>query len=165
MLDPTITGKDEELAKIIQQAVMSQPEGMQSASHTSYQPFNFRPPARFIETKATGSADEGRTQLGIYVAAQHQRFESFIRWRQAVAVKDFEACVITLPHILTVEHDWKLFYGCDRRSCLDMIGDISIGDTKSLLGGYTLLAVLRAIADYIATQFRNWIYDLFATSE
>lgn len=67
VLSPTATGGDKHLADSIRRAVMSEPDGKKSSSHTNYQPLNFRPPATFIETKATGSADEGRTQLGIFV--------------------------------------------------------------------------------------------------
>ncbi|CEJ95238.1 hypothetical protein VHEMI10729 [[Torrubiella] hemipterigena] len=159
VLDPTINDDDKPLADLIRQTVVSQLDDRKSLSHTNYQPFHLRPPATFIETKATGSAAEGRTQLGIFVAAQNLRFASFLMAKYSHR-KGQLPLSITLPHILTVEHDWKLFYGCDRGLRIEMVGDVSIGDTKSVLGALTLLAVIREIAKYISNEFKAWMQEI-----
>lgn len=165
VLDPNAAEGDKPLADLIYRVVMAEPDGKKSSSHTNYQPLHLRPPATFIKTKATGSADEGRTQLGIFVAAQNLRYSSFINRRYATLEEVERPVALTLPHILTSELDWKLYYCCDRRERLDMVGDIDIGDTKNLLGALTLLAVLHEIAKYIAVQFRSWIEDIFSYNE
>lgn len=53
--------------------------------------------------------------------------------------------MITLPLLLVVEHEWKLFFAYDNRDRLDIVGDMSIGDTKSLVGLHTMMAVLRVL--------------------
>ena len=41
------------------------------------------------------------------------------------------------------------------------MGDISIGNTKSLIGLYTIVAVLRKLADWIEGPFQDWIASVF----
>ena len=151
VLDPTITDEDRSLAQSIRRTVFAQDVREQSVNQTGYQPLLFRPAATFIETKTTGSADEGRTQLAIFTAALHQRLAVFLDAKFDIRKPQ----IITLPQILTLEHDWKLFFGCDRGDHIDMVGDMSVGDTKNLVGAYTLLAVMREIARFVVEDYKK----------
>ena len=62
-----------------------------------------------------------------------------------------------------VEYEWKLFFACDRGDRLEIIGDMSIGDTKSIIGLYTILAVLRELADWIRATFEPWFRQTLAS--
>ncbi|KAJ2891596.1 hypothetical protein MKZ38_000187 [Zalerion maritima] len=139
---------DERLASLIQNAVWSQPADMQFINQTQYPPLQFRPVAISIETKAAGLAEDGRVQLGVWTAAWHRRISSW-------SLSD-KATIITLPLLLVVEHEWKIFFACDRGDRLEIIGDMSIGDTKTLLGLYTIISVLRELADWVEGPFRTW---------
>lgn len=164
VLDPSIADEDKPLANRIRQAVLSQPAGEQSVNQTGYSPLIFRPAACFIETKTAGSAEEGRIQLGIFAAALQQRLELLVNAKYRTTETEPRPLIITLLHILTLEHDWKLFFGCDRGDYLEMVGDLSAGDTKSLIGAYILLEVMREIARYIVSTYKQWIYNLFTPS-
>lgn len=50
--------------------------------------------------------------------------------------------VITLPALLIVEHSWVLSFMCDRGDRLEVVGDMPVGDTTTLTGLYTLVAVV-----------------------
>lgn len=61
--------------------------------------------------------------------------------------------VITLPALLTIEHTWVLSFVCERGDRLEIVGDMPLDDTRSLLGSYTLLAVVRELGDWIQGLF------------
>lgn len=54
--------------------------------------------------------------------------------------------------LLFVEHEWKILFACDHETHLDVIGDMSIGDTKSIIGLYTIIAILRELAKWSLTE-------------
>lgn len=158
------------LAKAIKQEVYSQPPGCQSINQTTYTPLLCRPIGVSIETKADGANEEGRIQLAIWVAAWHQRISHFLdkrrgRYTGMEEVDDRDrdtrdGKVITLPVLLIVEHSWVLSFVCDRGDKLEIVGRMPLGDTSSLLGLYTLLAVVRELGSWIEGPFRSWISDL-----
>lgn len=74
-----------------------------------YTPLIRAPVAVSIETKVLGgSPEEGRLQLAIWTAAWHQRMEAL-----GIGGKG-RPLLPTLPLILTMDHNWMLFFACDR---------------------------------------------------
>ena len=98
------------LAAAIRDTVDALPIDMQSVNQTLYRPVRYAPIATSIETKTAGSAEEGRVQLGVWTAAWHKRFEAFLAARD----DSVKGLIVTLPLLLIVEDEWKLFFACDR---------------------------------------------------
>ncbi|OAA55140.1 hypothetical protein ISF_08061 [Cordyceps fumosorosea ARSEF 2679] len=119
------------------------------------------------------SEEEGKLQLAIWTSAWHRRMLSIMsKFEQggdddsqnlwAPKPRKVEAKIITLPLMLTLCQDWKLLFACDRGGeGLEILGDFSIGETSSLLGLYTIVAVLQELADWVEVTFRKWIMDVF----
>ncbi|KAK1761754.1 hypothetical protein QBC33DRAFT_582166 [Phialemonium atrogriseum] len=127
------------LSASIRRVVGAQPIEKQTVNPTRYAPLIYAPVAASIETKAaTGSAEEGRTQLGVWTAARHEWMKDFVR--RPVGAGAAAA-------------------GADEE---DIVGHIVIGDTGFLLGLYSIVSVLRAINDWICGSLRQWITHVFS---
>ncbi|KAH6881068.1 hypothetical protein B0T10DRAFT_494742 [Thelonectria olida] len=157
--DDETSDSDKRLAELIREKVWSQPGDKQFVNQTQYPPLQFRPVAVSIETKAAGSAEEGRLQLGVWTTAWHQRMNDFFDSGSTKPRERAKPSIVTMPLLLIVEHDWKLFFACDRGDRLEIVGEMSVGDTSTLIGLYTIVAVLRQLADWVDSTFRNWIID------
>lgn len=95
-------------AALIQEMLLPLPENQRSINQSTYGPVKFDPIVVSIETKAAnGGAEEARLQLGVWVAAWHQRIRKFINPDQVI---------VTLPLIIVLEHKWQLLFACDRGS-------------------------------------------------
>lgn len=82
------------------------PNNQRSINQTIYGPVRNDPIAVSIETKiAIGAIEDARCQLGLWVAAWHQRLS---------ALRSSDEQIITLPLILVMEHEWKLMFACDQ---------------------------------------------------
>ncbi|KAF5966607.1 hypothetical protein FBULB1_11575 [Fusarium bulbicola] len=109
----------------IREILLPLPDNQRSINQSTYDPVRFDPIAVSIETKiANGGAEEARLQLGVWVAAWHQRIRTLMRPKQAI---------VTLPLILVLEHKWQLLFACDRGSHTDIVESVDIGDTKGLM--------------------------------
>jgi len=153
---------DGSLAAAIREAVsaMSMEIGV---NHLSYAPLRLSPIAGMVETKTGdgGSFEEGRRQLGVCVAAWHQCMATLMASRPWM--KDQR--IVTLPLLLILEHDWRLSFAVDTGQSINIYTDMSIGDTRSISGMYTIVAVLRAIAAWIRGPFSDWMRLLFLGAE
>jgi hypothetical protein len=69
--------------------------------------------------------------------------------------------IITLPLLYIIGHDWKLSFACWRGNRIEIMGPLALGDTTTLLGTYTIIAVLRKIGDWITTVYRDWTEKMF----
>ncbi|KAK2666918.1 hypothetical protein RAB80_017339 [Fusarium oxysporum f. sp. vasinfectum] len=139
----------------IQEILLPLPENQRSINQSTYGPVRFDPIAVSIETKtANGGAEEARLQLGVWVAAWHQRIRTLMRPNQAI---------VTLPLILVLEHKWQLLFACDRGSHIDIVESVDIGDTKGLMGMYTVLSVLRTLASWVQSEYATW-FENFVNS-
>lgn len=145
----------ESLTDLVRAAVSSQHKDRQFINQTPYVSIQHSPIAVSIETKTAGTAEEGRVQLGVWTAAWYKRINTLLRQQASP--------VVTLPLVLVVEHEWKLFFAYDRGDHLEIIGDMSIGDTKSIIGLYTILAVLRQLAEWIRSTFEPWFIRTLAS--
>ncbi|KAH7123388.1 hypothetical protein B0J13DRAFT_566540 [Dactylonectria estremocensis] len=160
-LDGVSSDSDKRLDESIQKKIWSQPRDRQFINQTPYPPLQFRTIAVSIETKAAGSAEEGRLQLGVWTAAWHQRMNDFFN-SDSAKTRDSaqrQRTIVTLPLLLSVEHNWKLFFACDRGDRLEVVGEMSVGDTNTLIGLYTIVAVVRELANWVDSTFRKWIID------
>ncbi|KAK3360756.1 hypothetical protein B0T25DRAFT_496757 [Lasiosphaeria hispida] len=126
-------------------------------NQTDYPPLLRAPTAVTIETKVGGaSSEEGRLQLGIWTAAWHIRMTAL-----GLGGGKEGPSLPTLPLILTHDHEWSLYFAADRGPKIEILGPMQIGMTDTIQGIYRLLAVLRRLAEWIETEFRNWVVSAF----
>ncbi|KAH7121652.1 hypothetical protein EDB81DRAFT_814184 [Dactylonectria macrodidyma] len=141
----------------IRETLISLPEPHRCVNQTTYGPVRYDPIAMVVETKiGIGAAEEARLQVGIWIAAWHQRIELFKATSSAAAEP-----IITIPLIIIMEHEWRLLFACDRGTYVEIVEDIIIGDTRGLIGLYTILATLRALASWSQKSFLPWVERLF----
>ncbi|KAI3571972.1 hypothetical protein IWW34DRAFT_765410 [Fusarium oxysporum f. sp. albedinis] len=152
----------------IHRVLQHSPTSTHYFNHTAYDPIRFAPTAVSIETKTGANGlQEARLQLGIWIASWSFRLHQLLDRRQIpddnlddVADASNPQTLIPVPVIIVVEHDWKLLFACDRGNRIDIIGDIAIGDTKSIDGLFIIVAVLRRLASWIQSDFRSWLEDV-----
>ncbi|KAH6949515.1 hypothetical protein DER45DRAFT_624024 [Fusarium avenaceum] len=102
-----------------------------------------------IESKtASGSLEEARAQLGLWVAAWHKRMG---------LLKQYDENIITLPLIAVIEHEWKLTFVMDRGSSIDIFEDIGIGNTRDILDLYRIVAVVKEPGAWMQTDYLSWL--------
>ncbi|KAG5779206.1 hypothetical protein H9Q73_007128 [Fusarium xylarioides] len=136
---------DAKLMSAIAEKVWSQPSDTQSINQTGYPPLQFAPIACNIETKISSIQQDGELQLSVWTAAWFQRMAMLVPERIA------QHGIVTLPLLYIVGHDWKLSFASWRENRIEIIGSLVLGDTRTLLGSYTIVAVLRKIGDWIVT--------------
>ena len=183
------------LPAAIRSVLSAQPPERGTINQSTYPPLRSRPVGLSIGTAAADdAADEARTRLALWVAAWHRRWNGFVRpptVPDGVAPPtlgcEFElGRIITLPLLLIVEHEWRLFFAVDQGdhivrsvscflSCLlscpshlsrpellahtaqDIVSEMQVGDTQTITGMYTILCVLRELANWMRQPFRKWI--------
>lgn len=146
---------DARLMSAIAERVWSQSSNAQSVNQTGYPPLQFAPIACNIETKTTGIQQDGELQLSVWTAAWYQRMTMLVPERIG------QHGIVTVPLLYIIGHDWKLSFASWREDRIKIIGSLVLGDTRTLLGTYTIVAVLRKIGDWIATVYRAWIEKIF----
>jgi hypothetical protein len=146
---------DLKLISAIADKVWSQPSDAQSVNQTGYPPLQFAPIACNIETKTSNVQQDGELQLSVWTAGWYQRMNILVPERIA------QHGIITLPLLYIIGHDWKLSFACWRENRIQIMGPLALGDTTTLLGSYTIVAVLRQIGDWITTVYRDWIEKMF----
>ncbi|KAF4472843.1 exostosin 3 [Fusarium albosuccineum] len=136
-------------AQHISKVLDTLPHHKRSINQTIYGPVRDDPIAVSIETKiASGLIEEARGQLGLWVAAWHQRM---------TALRTSDEQIITLPLILVMEHEWKLMFACDQGNAIHIAENIIMGETRDLVGMYRIVGVLRALASWIETEYAAWL--------
>ncbi|KAI5458283.1 hypothetical protein BGZ63DRAFT_393041 [Mariannaea sp. PMI_226] len=153
--DDSAASADARLMCAIADRVWSQPSDAQSVNQTSYPPLQFTPIACNIETKTSAPQQTGQLQLSVWTAAWYQRIAMLVPERVS------RYGIITLPLLHVVGHDWRLSFACWRRDRIEVVGELALGDTRTLLGTYTIVSVLRRIGDWIATDYRQWVEKMF----
>jgi len=70
-----------------------------------------------------------------------------------------------LPVVRVVGHDWYLSwaYGEWEETELRMkfVGELIVGNTRSVVGMYKILAVLRRLATWVDNEFEPWAKEVF----
>ncbi|KAJ4178416.1 hypothetical protein NW767_014873 [Fusarium falciforme] len=141
-------GPDARLMNAIARRVWSQPSDSQSFNQTLYSPLQFCPIACNIETKSAASNGDGKLQLSVWTAAWYRRMQKLLPEGSPM---------VTLPLIRVMAHSWFLSFAVHRGKRIEIVGEHDIGNTATLMGIYQLNAVLRKIADWIATSYREWL--------
>lgn len=139
---------DTRLVTAIANKVWTQPADSQTVNQTNFAPLQFAPIGCNVETKLSTSNTDGRLQLSVWTASWFYRMQSFL---------PADCPWVTIPLLLVVEHDWWISFACHRGNRIEILEEVKIGDTKSLISLYQLNAVLREVAGWIATTYRRWI--------
>ncbi|KUI73353.1 hypothetical protein VM1G_09051 [Cytospora mali] len=151
------------LTQALHEAILLQPQDKQFINQTAYTAIFDRPIAVSIETKVSGTSEDGRIQLSTWTAAAHRRIKEFFIYTASVLGQEVMPInIITLPVILVEKHHWKLMFICDREGSLEILDGLDIGNTESLIGMYSLVEVLRALADWTQDVFAGWWEDRLA---
>ncbi|KAI0097016.1 hypothetical protein GGR51DRAFT_487856 [Nemania sp. FL0031] len=140
------------LADAIDAFIASQPFETRTVAPTMYDPVRRRPQGIAITTQALSSSSEPIVQLSIWAKA------TFIRYRQLLqsspAAKTLDPPI--LPFVAVHGHEWDVWFGHDTADALELYGPLSIGCTKNLLKTWALVMSLRALGEWVDTDFRIW---------
>ncbi|KAM5366093.1 hypothetical protein ACJZ2D_010698 [Fusarium nematophilum] len=147
---------DEELERLIDAFLSTQPRGLNTINQTMYEPLRRRPAPIFVETKTiSGTLDGANVQLGIWVAAWHERI------RNIMALTGTSAKVIALPVVQVMDDVWNISFAVDRDLEIQILqSNLRIGDTSSILGAYQLQAAVAALAKWMKDEFAPWVKHL-----
>ncbi|RSL83940.1 hypothetical protein CDV31_016768 [Fusarium ambrosium] len=143
---------DADLESAIDTFLARQPHTMATINQTRYEPLRTCPAPIFIETKtAAGNMETANVQLGIWVAAWHQRMRSIIEFGGG------NHRVITIPVIQVVGTVWTLLFVVDAGTEIRVIDwSFRIGDTDTIVGVYQLHAAMLALGDWVKKTFEPW---------
>ncbi|KAI8710495.1 hypothetical protein NCS52_01566600 [Fusarium sp. LHS14.1] len=160
--------EDSPLDQAIRRALQQLPTTTHYFNHVAYDPIKYAANVVSIETK-TGSKgpQEARSQLGIWIASWSFRMHQLLDGRQmptGAGETGQPQPLIPVPVIVVIEHVWRLSFACDRGHCIDIVGDVAIGDTKSLDGLLMLVAVIRRLACWIQSDFQPWLQEALLSS-
>ncbi|KAI1260469.1 hypothetical protein F5Y18DRAFT_254190 [Xylariaceae sp. FL1019] len=132
-----------------------------------YRPLRLSPIACSIETKRELNLANPLVQLGTWVAAWHKRM-GILREYLLDTVDDLrsqrsteDARIPTTLLVKVVNHDWTIYFVCDRGNHIDVCGPQKIGSTSNMMDIYVLLTSLEAIKDWIETTFREGLETWF----
>jgi len=146
------SGPSDAMWAAMRELLPTQPYGLQTINQTRYDPVRFEPCAVSIETKVQASEEEGKVQLAMWSSAYFARIRSF---RQSMdGIRSLSTAgdakivsTITLPLFLVNRHHWSLLFARDCEDHIEVIGELRVGDTRSLHGMYKLLSALRCLAE------------------
>jgi hypothetical protein len=141
---------DGKLKTNIAEFVDSLPD-VRSFNQSTHGPLCEEPTGVLIETKVdTKRQGEGKTQLGIWLAAWFGRVAKF-------PAREGSKKLPFLPVILIVCDSWKLHFAFDKGDRYEVCGGLEIGSTGRIGKLYQLLAVLRLLGDWVKGEFRDWV--------
>ncbi|EXL64302.1 hypothetical protein FOPG_19431 [Fusarium oxysporum f. sp. conglutinans race 2 54008] len=144
--DTVVPEKDVRLMDSIAETVWRQPVESQFINQSVYAPLRFAPIACNIETKTPTSANQGKLQLSVWTASWFKRMSELVPAEK----------MPTIPLIHIVGHEWHISFASFHGSHIEIAEELSIGDTRTLLGLYQLVASLRRLGDWIETTYRQW---------
>ncbi|KAB5511554.1 hypothetical protein GE09DRAFT_1209246 [Coniochaeta sp. 2T2.1] len=84
--------------------------------------------------------------LAVWTAAWHERMRDLM---VPAGIWSSETRLITMLLLLIVGYTWVLSFACDRGDRLEIVGEMTLGETATLKGLYTLVAALRELAGWI----------------
>jgi hypothetical protein len=149
--DAAVPEADVHLMDEIAKTVWKQPVEAQFVNQSTYAPLRFAPIACNIETKTATSANQGKLQLSVWTASWFKRVSELVPGGN----------VPTIPLIHVVGHEWHVSFASLHKNHIEIAEELSIGDTRTLLGLYQLVASLRRIGDWIAMTYRKWVEEAF----
>ncbi|KAI0537742.1 hypothetical protein GGR58DRAFT_470610 [Xylaria digitata] len=125
-------------------------------NQSPYYPLRIMPSGVFIETKVNNQrSNEGKAQLGMWLASWYSRVSTF----PCLAEQDDILSPPVIPILLVEAKSWELYFAFDTVSQYEVCGPVEIGSTSNLDSAYRLLAVLRILAHWMATDFLKWVED------
>lgn len=154
-----------------------------SINHTKYAPLTLRPISVSIKTKTPeGSIQEAKAQLSVWAASHLQRLTLLRDAKRAGGTLHFGEGdgrdSLALPLLLISGSVWMLFFAVDRADSIvsiknlltirlivanyvlqELLETITIGDTKTLLGCFKVVAALRELASWSEGAFRDWLLE------
>ncbi|KAI1291530.1 hypothetical protein F5Y03DRAFT_376564 [Xylaria venustula] len=146
-------------------AAASDPKSAPHLNQTTYLPVQYTLIAVSIETKAQFTSQDPLVQLGIWTAAWHKRM-SFLRSQMSWADSSVASQrLVSLPLIQAIGHQWHVFFACDTDSSITVYGPVFLGSTDNLISLYTLLASLRAIKEWVESEFHSAMKTWFKVEQ
>lgn len=126
----------------------------QSINHSSTVPLRYQPIAVSIETKVqAGSTEEGKAQLSVWATSHLKRLRLL-----SVTSSKHITLDTTLPLVQVNGGVWTLLFLRDGEA-MHLIETVTIGDTKTVLGCYQVVAFLRHLGHWALTVYKTWLYD------
>ncbi|KAI0406669.1 hypothetical protein F4802DRAFT_557049 [Xylaria palmicola] len=124
-----------------------------SFNQSSYAPLCDMPSGIFIETKINSQkSSEAIAQLGIWLSSWYSRVSEFPRSDESKRLAS-----PVLPILQVASASWDLWFAFDMDSYYEICGPINIASTDELIDAYRLLGVLRILANWMATDFYDWV--------
>ncbi|KAH7187561.1 hypothetical protein DER44DRAFT_816463 [Fusarium oxysporum] len=104
---------------------------------------------------ASGNIDAANCQLGVWVAAWHERMRSIIK------MGDSQERVLTIPVIQVISSIWTILFVVDTGSDIRVFdANCRIGETDSIVGIYQLQAAIDALASWSQGTYEPWLSGL-----
>ncbi|OAR05738.1 hypothetical protein LLEC1_07846, partial [Akanthomyces lecanii] len=147
---------DEKLKSLIDAFLDGEAPATFSINQTRYEPLRKRPAPIFIETKTgSGTVDDARVQMGIWVAAWHQRMRSIIS--RGGGGKP----VMTVPVIQVMGGQWNLFFVVDGGTEIRILDSgLNVGRFDTIVGVYQLQATMSVLASWATDVFEPWLVKI-----
>ena len=128
---------------------------VQSVNCTNAHSVRFRPIAISIETKRDTCSTDPYLQLGTWTLA------CLLKLRQMIPTQATLPC---LPVLSVTGHNWCLNFAVLRtdeyeQDRLDLITDLTLGDTKTVPGVYGLVAAIRLLARWAKEKYQPWFEE------
>ncbi|RWA11746.1 hypothetical protein EKO27_g3364 [Xylaria grammica] len=124
-----------------------------SFNQSSYAPLCDMPSGIFIKTEINSqNTSEAIAQLGIWLSSWYSRVSEFPRSDESK-----RPALPVLPILQATSVSWYLWFAFDMGSYYEICGHISIPSTGELINAYRLLGVLHILANWMATDFYEWV--------
>ncbi|KAI1144974.1 hypothetical protein F4825DRAFT_281138 [Nemania diffusa] len=129
-------------------------------NQTVYKTLRSSPIACSIKTRV--ESQDPLLQLGTWIAAWHKRMfylRRYILLESGLSVRRDRDCDLLPSTLLIVvaNHEWRLFFACDRYNSIELYGPLNIGSTENIARSYALFASLNTIKAWIETTFSKGI--------
>ncbi|KAI5455751.1 hypothetical protein BGZ63DRAFT_325613, partial [Mariannaea sp. PMI_226] len=149
MVDFCITLNGKSMAKAVWKRLETASDN-HSINHSSTSPLREHPIAISIETKAPGgSRDEAKAQLSVWVTSHLKRLRTL-----SGPSKNLNTVAIALPVVEVHGGEWSLLFLRDGDEDIQLIQTVKIGDTKSIVGCYQVVAFLRHLGFWATSVYR-----------
>ncbi|RSL87272.1 hypothetical protein CDV31_016284 [Fusarium ambrosium] len=126
-----------------------------SINHSSTNPLRSQPIAISIETKVVdGLVEEAKAQLSIWVSSHLKRLRTLSSTSQTRMELN-----TTLPVVQVNGSVWTLLFLIDGEEVVQLVETVTIGDTRSMVGCYQVVAFLRHLGHWALTIFQPWLYE------
>ncbi|KAL6717750.1 hypothetical protein ACLMJK_003835 [Lecanora helva] len=126
-----------------------QDSSMKGINQTNAEWARHKPIGVNIETKKGAIGEvEGHVQIGTWITAQYNRLRQLCE--EGTPLPSF-------PVLFVQGSRWTLMITCMREnSRIDLIRELPIGDTGTVVGVYQLIAAIRRLAQWVYSDYRPW---------